>query len=107
MEAQVSVALGHFKSIEVDIAALKAVPCPMRRGYSYLGVLLGEGLLTPTQAIIAFGDWTKPKHEDFEERTLWSLYNAVTESLKKGAPARILDRHAKVHDFFAEIRQTA
>jgi hypothetical protein len=36
--------------------------------------------------------WFKPLYEDFEPRTLWSAYNAVTSALKRSAwmelPAR-------------------
>lgn len=105
VQAQVAMALGHYDNIQVDTERLKAIPCSVRRGYSFLGVMLGEGLLTPTQASVAFGDWNKPRHEDFSDRNLWGLYNAVTEGLKKGAPAKILDRHAKAHDFFTSIKE--
>jgi hypothetical protein len=107
VEAQVAQAARHFEGLQVDIAALKGYPCDTRRGYEMLGVLLGEGLLTPTQATVAFHDWTKPRHEEFSERNLWGLYNAITEGLKKGAPAKILDRHTKVHAFFDAVRAKA
>jgi len=97
---QVAAALGHHAKMEKDVALLKAIPCHERRGYALLGVAQGEGVLTPTQATVAYGDWQKPRHEEFSERNLWSLYNCVTEGLKKGAPARTLDRHAVAHSFF-------
>ena len=28
------------------------------------------------------GDWRKPRHEDFEPRTAWSLFNCFTETMK-------------------------
>jgi hypothetical protein len=97
--AQVAGALGHHTNMQADVAKLKATPCNERRGYSFLGVMLGEGLLTPTQATVAFTDWTTPRHEAFAERNMWALYNAITEGLKKGAPARTIDRHADAHSF--------
>lgn len=104
VEAQVGQSLGYYDDVIADTKKLKEIECSDRRGYSFLGVMLGEGLLTPTQATVAFGDWKTPRHEAFAGRTLWGLYNAVTEGLKKGAPARILDRHAKTHDFFTQIQ---
>lgn len=95
-------ALGHYEKMQRDTALMKATPCHEQRGYAILGVALGQGLLTPTQATVAYGDWRKPRHEEFSGRNVWSLYNAVTEGLKKGAPARIMDRHAAAHDFFME-----
>jgi hypothetical protein len=102
ISAQLQNALGHYGQMEKDTRLMKATPCHEQRGYAILGVALGEGLLTPTQATVAYGDWRKPRHEEFSERNVWSLYNAVTEGLKKGAPARLLDRHAAAHDFFME-----
>lgn len=29
-------------------------------------------------------EWREPKHSDFEDRNVWSLFNAFTESLKDG-----------------------
>lgn len=101
--SQVAQALPHYEAVNAQCDALKAAPCTERRGYATLGVAMGEGILTPTQATVAFEDWKNPRHEEFTDRNAWSLYNAVTEGLKKGAPARILDRHAKAHDFFNEI----
>jgi len=97
---QMTSALGHYQNMERDTRLMKALPCHEQRGYAILGVALGEGLLTPTQATVAYGDWQQPRHEEFAERTMWSLYNCVTEGLKKGSPARTLDRHAAAHDWF-------
>ncbi len=99
VSAQVRGALGHHTNMQADVAKLKATPCNTRRGYSFLGVMQGEGLLTPNQASVAFGDWTTPRHEAFADRNMWGLYNAITEGLKKGAPARTIDRHAAAHSF--------
>lgn len=101
----VTEALPIYEATKKDNDAMKGLPCNERRGYALLGVAMGEGVLTPTQASIAFGDWKEPRHEDFADRNLWSLYNCVTEGLKKGAPAQRLDRQAKAHDWFMGMRQ--
>lgn len=102
--SQVAQSLRHYDAVNEQCDALKALPCPERRGYEILGVAMGEGVLTPNQASVAFQDWKIPRHEDFANRNVWSLYNCVTEGLKKGAPARTLDRHARAHAFFTELR---
>lgn len=102
--SQVAKSLGHYEAVNAECDALRAIPCSERRGYSMLGIALGEGVVTPTQATVAFEDWKRPRHEDFADRNLYSLYNCVTEGLKKGAPARILDRHARAHAFFTEMQ---
>ena len=43
-------------------------------------------------------EWFKPSHEEFDSNTLWSLYNACTESLKTTPPNKILERHISLHD---------
>ena len=100
--SQLTQAEDHEARMARDTARMKAMPCHEKRGYSILGVALGQGVLTPTQANVAFGDWRKPRYEDFAPRNLWSLYNCVTEGLKKGGPGTLIDRHATAHDFFTE-----
>ncbi len=102
--AQIHEALGHYVKVNEDNNRMKTISVPERRGYAMLGIAQGEGVLTPTQASVAFQDWQKPRHEEFSDRNLWSLYNCATEGLKKGAPAKTLDRHAKAHDFFAALQ---
>lgn len=102
VELQVAGAFEAHRNMSVDVEKLKDTPCNVRRGYSFLGVMQGEGLLTPTQATVAFTDWTTPRHEAFAERNMWSLYNAITEGLKKGAAARTIDRHVEAHAFMIE-----
>ncbi len=107
LSTQIRNALPAYEAVNTDMDRMREIPCNLRRGYAFLGVCLGEGVLTPTQASVAYEDWKTPKYEEFSDRNLWSLYNCVTEGLKKGAPARILDRHAKAHDFFVEARALA
>lgn len=100
---QVQGARVAHERVLADTVAMKEVSVNLRRGYAYLGVALGEGVLTPTQASVAFGDWREPRHEEFSDRNMWSLYNCVTEGLKKGTPGRMLDRSARAHDYFRDL----
>lgn len=97
---QVGQALANYETMKAQTDRMKATPCHKQRGFALLGVAMGEGILTPNQASVAFGDWETPRHEEFSDRNVWGLYNAVTEGLKKGAPGTVLDRHSKAHDFF-------
>ena len=108
IRAQVAHSLGAFDAMQVDFDKLKSVPCNLRRGFAYLGVLQGEGILKPNQATVAYADWREARHEEFADRNLWGLYNAVTEGLKKGAAGRVIDRHTGAHDWFrAEMKRLA
>lgn len=53
---QMKMAFAHYDSVKADMAILKDTPCNVRRGYSFLGVMVGEGLMTPTQANVAYND---------------------------------------------------
>jgi len=100
---QVGTAMQSFEKVQHEVEAMKAKPCHKDRGFALLGVAIGRGLLTPHQASVAFGDWETPRHEEFADRNIWGLYNAVTEGLKKGSPATVIDRHAKAHDYFVAL----
>jgi hypothetical protein len=100
---QVGTAMQSFEKVQGEIEAMKAKPCHLDRGFALLGVAIGKGLMTPHQASVAFGDWSEPRHEEFSDRNVWGLYNAVTEGLKKGGPATVIDRHVKAHDYFVAL----
>lgn len=99
LAAQIANALPQYRSLEGDFSRMKEIPCSIERGYSVLGVMVGRELLTAQQATVAFGDWREPRHDEFGERNVWGLYNAVTEGLKKGAAGSVLTRHAAAHDW--------
>ena len=42
-------------------------------------------------------EWRKPRHEVFETRNVWSLFNAFTESLKEGNLAELPKRTEALH----------
>jgi hypothetical protein len=103
LQTQIKGSLGHYDQVNHECDTMKEIPVDLRRGYALLGVAQGEKVLSPTQASVAYQDWREPRHEEFSERNLWSLYNATTEGLKKGPPARTLDRHARAHDYFTQF----
>jgi hypothetical protein len=45
-------------------------------------------------------EWLEPTYPVFEERTLWSFYNACTEALKTAPPALIMEKHVQLHNVF-------
>lgn len=107
IRAQIATAGDAFTSMTVDTNALKATPCSKTRGYAMLGVMRGEGVLTPTQSNVAFRDWDEPRHEEFGDRNLWGLYNAVTEGLKKGSARDVIDRYTRAHGWFMGCKLAA
>jgi hypothetical protein len=104
---QVQSSVVHFEAVQAQTVEMKAIPVGQDRGYELLGRAVGEKVLTPTQATVAFQDWREPRYEDFAPRNMWSLYNCVTEGLKKGQPAKIMERHTRAHGFFNEVQAIA
>ncbi len=42
-------------------------------------------------------EWRNPKHEPFQKRTVWSLFNSFTEALKEGSLAELPKRTEALH----------
>lgn len=93
----------EFHALQDDFTMLQEIPCDQTAGYRMIGTALGTEVLAPTQANVALREWRSPIHEEFEPRNAWSLYNAFTEGLKKGAPGSVIDRHAGAHRFFEPV----
>ncbi len=107
VNAQVMASQAHYETMQWETHGMKSIPVSEERGHELLGRALGAKVLTPTQATVAFGDWREARHEEFAPRNLWSLYNCMTEGLKKGRPATIMDRYAGAHDFVNSVRAIA
>ncbi len=105
--AQVGDSQAHYETMQWETHGMKSVSVSQERGHELLGRALGNRILTPTQATVAFGDWRAARHEEFAPRNLWSLYNCITEGLKKGRPSAIMDRYAAAHDFMNGVKAIA
>jgi hypothetical protein len=106
LEALLAGAFGSVTSDYLDftegLLALKGDLIGMETGYRVLGLAYGHKLLTSRQASVAFEEWRSPSHH-FGDRSLWSLYNAGTEALKKGDVGGILARHAAWDKFVMDM----
>lgn len=91
----------HYTEMNRQLNAMKHIPLSLDAGYELIGRAQGWEILKPQQATIAIKDWRTPRHENFSEKNVYSLYNCFTEALKKGPAGDTMDRHAKAHDFFS------
>lgn len=66
--------------------------------YQLMGTMFGKGVLKPRQLSQTLREWRKPDHREFEDRNVWSLYNAMTSSLKSTPPNKIMENHIKLHE---------
>ena len=90
-------ALGTYQETLGDIEKLSKCSLSGNRAYEVLGRLCGNKILTPRMLTAAVKDWHTPRHEQFEPRSMWSLYNCANEAMKKHNPNRIVEAHKMLH----------
>lgn len=81
------------------------------KGYEILGKMAGTGSLSfeggnKSQFAMALHEWKDPRFDIFEERTLWSLYNAVTYAQRKTGIGRRLEAGSNASAIMREILDT-
>lgn len=86
-----------FNQIRDDAKVMKDIPVSDDEAFRMLGLIYGRGIITPRQIPVVKNEWLEPSHDAFEDRNLWSFYNAVTESLKSSPPQSIMERHLAIH----------
>ncbi len=91
-----------YAEILEDAGAMQDIPLEDDQAYRMLGLVYGRGIMTPRQIPIAHREWENPTYQDFSPRTAWSLYNAITESLKTAPPPSIMEKHLGLHRLFTE-----
>ena len=77
-------------------------------GLDVLGIMAAHHELSITsgnnsQFGIAIREWETPQFEEFELRTLWSLYNACTYAAKKSSFNGVLDTGASITKYFRNL----
>jgi len=68
----------------------------------FMGMLYGYGIVSPRQITVLKDEWLKPSHKEFEERTMWSFFNATTESLKSCPPVSIMEHHSQAYNMLVK-----
>lgn len=86
-----------YVRINGDIEIWRSVPVNEDRGYEILGRALAWGYIKPQQVTIAIDAWRDNLND--HGRSLWGVYNALTEATKRGSVVTALDRHVKADDF--------
>ncbi len=87
----------NFSQLQQDVEAMKSRRMNTRQKYEFVGMLTGEGILSPSQSSAAYKELWKPSHEEFTAPTLWAGYNCVTEALKSTPVHQIVQRHSALH----------
>ena len=95
----------NFHKIVEDSQEMMAQHLCDDDAYRLTGLLYGHGIITPRQIPVVRKEWLSPSHDAFEDRNLWSFYNAVTEALKLNSPPnKIMERHIALHQLLSSGR---
>lgn len=86
-----------FDQLVMDADRMKSIQISDDGAYQAMGLLYGRGILRNHMLTVARDQWLKPDHSEFEQRTLWSLYNAINSALKLSRPGEIMEKHRELH----------
>ena len=79
----------------------KSVKCSDRKAHHIVVKALDAGATLPRRVPQVLEEWRKPRHEEFEPRNAWSLFNAFTESMKSaGDIGTHVNRTNRLHRVF-------
>jgi len=59
--------------------------------------------ITPVQIPHVLQEWRQPVHQEFRDRSAWSLFNAFTEVYKQVNPHTVLKRGEALHGLFDSL----
>lgn len=65
--------------------------------------MLRKGAITGSQITKAWNHWVNPPHKEFEERTLWSLFNSATHAYKGTGMRTLFQRSKTLHNMCDDI----
>lgn len=88
-----------FDQIVADTALLKRQRLQNDEAFMFMGLLLGYNIVSTRQVTVLKDEWLHPSHPEFEERNMWSFFNATTESLKSCPPVSIMEKHAQAYNY--------
>jgi hypothetical protein len=91
----------NFTRIVEDAQVMQGQHLTDNDAYRLLGLLYGQGIITPRQIPVVKKEWLTPSHEEFEDRNVWNFYQAVTEALKTSPPPKVMEKHIALHQLLA------
>lgn len=91
------------------IGTYKVVPVDDAGAHDFLVRAVDRHVLPVTALPGALAEWRNPSHEDFQPRTVWSLFNAVTEVIKgtnlEALPRRTEALHGLADQFAGLVKR--
>ncbi len=104
--------LSHYKSnqsfvqITEDAGKMKGIGMNDYDAFRMMGLLFGKEIISPRQLTVLKDEWLKPSFEPYQERNLWSLYNAATHALKSTPPISAMEKRVQLHSAIIEAEFT-
>jgi hypothetical protein len=87
----------NFQKIITDSEKLKGIPFDNMAAFGVMGVLFGLEIISPRQLTVVRDEWLKPRHDAFQPRNAWSMYNCCTEAMKTCPPIAAMEKHLLLH----------
>jgi hypothetical protein len=91
---------GMYKQQAIEIDSFKSCELEEDRARSLMIEAFKRGVYPASTLPKVLEQWEKPEHEEFEPRTVWSLFNAVTAVGKDWAPDTLRRRTQLMHGMF-------
>jgi hypothetical protein len=97
VERSVGLLMSKWHDQDKRIAAYKHVTIEDRAAHDLIIRATDVGVCSNRLIPPILHEWREPRHEAFEERNVWSLFNAFTETLKEGNLAELPKRTEALH----------
>lgn len=83
-----------------EIAGMKVLPVSQERAHHLIIEAVKADVLPASRLPKVIEAWEEPKHEEFQPRTAWSLFNAFTEVLKAEVPRQQIEGSLRLSSLF-------
>ncbi len=91
---------GKLESLDQRILCYSETWLSDQRAHDIVIRALDAGAITTTQVPEVLHEWREPSHREFQARTAWSLFNAVTEVHKGVNPHTVCRRGEALYGLF-------
>lgn len=92
-------AANKWRDLVADVDRFKEVQMSEKDAHHFLVEAGRQKAISKSTFFGALEEYHDPTYEEFADTNLWSLYNHVTETLKKIPFAKTLETHRRFHDF--------
>lgn len=96
--------ISKWASQDQRIERYKSMYLPVEHAHNLVVKALQDGAVCATGVPEVLKEYHQPTHEEFQPRTMWSLFNAFTHTLKGSSPLILQKRTIVLHNLFDSYR---